>query len=51
MTFAVDGLAASTPGHEAALHLRAIEPCALGELTRRQEPRRPGNARDQFQDQ
>jgi hypothetical protein len=41
---AVDSLAARAPGDEAALHLRAVEPCALGELARRQEPCRSGDA-------
>jgi hypothetical protein len=34
---------------EAALHLGALEACAQGELARCQEPRRPGDARDQVQ--
>jgi hypothetical protein len=41
---AVDALAAGAPGHEPALHLRALDPWALGELARRQEPRRCGDA-------
>ena len=41
---AVDALAAGAPGHEAALHLGALEACAQGELARRQEPCRPGDA-------
>jgi hypothetical protein len=46
---AVDALAAGAPGDQAPLHLGAVEPCALGQLARRQEPRRPGNAREQVQ--
>ena len=34
---------------QAALHLRAVEACAQGELPRRQEPRRSGDALDQVQ--
>jgi hypothetical protein len=41
---AVDALAAGAPGHEAALDLGALEAWALGELARRQEPRRSGDA-------
>ena len=44
---AVDGLATGAPGDQATLHLCAIESCALGELTRRQEPSRSGDALDQ----
>jgi len=40
---AVDALTPSPPGNEPALHLSALEACALGELARRREPRRPGN--------
>jgi hypothetical protein len=46
---AVDGLAAGAPGDQAPLHLRAVEAWIVGELPRRQEPRRPGNASDQVQ--
>ena len=46
---AVDALAAGPPGHQPALHLRAVEARALGELPRRQEPRRSGDASDQVQ--
>jgi pimeloyl-ACP methyl ester carboxylesterase len=46
---AVDALAAGPPGEQPPLHLRALEARALGELARRQEPRRSGDARDQVQ--
>jgi hypothetical protein len=46
---AVDALAAGAPGDEAPLHLRAVEACAQGELARRQEPRRSGDASNQVQ--
>ena len=46
---AVDALAAGAPGDQAALHLGAVEARAEGELARRQEPCRPGDARDQVQ--
>jgi hypothetical protein len=48
---AVDALAAGAPGEQAPLDLRPVEACALGELPRRQQPRRPGDASDQVQAQ
>jgi hypothetical protein len=46
---AVEAFAAGAPGDQAPLHLRAVKSCARGELARRQEPRRPGDASDQVQ--
>jgi hypothetical protein len=46
---AVDAFATGPPGHQPALHLGAVEACAERELPRRQEPCRPGDARDQVQ--
>jgi hypothetical protein len=48
---AIDALAAGAPRHEATLHLSAVEAWALGELARRQEPCRPGDALHQVQAQ
>jgi hypothetical protein len=45
----VDALAAGPPGDQATLHLGTIETSAQGELARREEPCRPGDASDQVQ--
>jgi hypothetical protein len=42
---AVDALAAGAPSEQAALHLGALEACALGEPARRQQAAVPPNRR------
>jgi hypothetical protein len=48
---AVDAFAAGAPGEQTPLHLGALQARAERELARRQEPCRPGNARDKIQAQ